>query len=188
MTDREKVAVTEWAKDHWSTFAYAETCCVDYKGLLNYERLRKDGDQYPTRLAEGLVIEGHDDLDCIRDLVSGGLLEFDESQGLLHLKCKMTDLGREVIAQLRGEKEMGVSFAQFEPREDLLFRILDNQGLKAYLVTVVRRESRYQRIRVAGATEGCARALAEEWLEEDNFAHCDEEVEIEAINAVDWEP
>lgn len=51
-----KVAIDQWGQDHWSTFAYAETCVVDranangtpYTGKLDLDRLRCN----PARHAE----------------------------------------------------------------------------------------------------------------------------------------
>src|SRR4051794_4502364 len=85
------VPMNMFGKDHWSTFAYIETCAVDHKGLLDVERMRIDSVRhpmlaaakrygrdlpsggYPTRLktayqingAYGIVERyGHDDYDC----------------------------------------------------------------------------------------------------------------------------
>ena len=84
--------VANWGKDHWSTFAYAETRCVDFGGVLQNERMRTHarrhplflsrrglgahaaGDQYPTRLKEE-ELPHHDDWDCLHDLETQGLLK-----------------------------------------------------------------------------------------------------------------
>jgi hypothetical protein len=50
----EHVPINRWGKDHWSTFAYAETCVVDkmnadgepYLGELNRDRLRCNADRH----------------------------------------------------------------------------------------------------------------------------------------------
>lgn len=69
---------TEWSKDHWATIAYAFTC-LGAGGRLSLERLRTDGDRYPTRLHHGGTAElrrepGHSDLDCLVDAEAAGVL------------------------------------------------------------------------------------------------------------------
>jgi hypothetical protein len=69
-TSRTPVPMTLFGTDHWSTFAYVETRTVDYKGLLDHDRMRchagrhpvmrhakrrvsgssADGSRYPTRI------------------------------------------------------------------------------------------------------------------------------------------
>lgn len=87
-----------WGSDHWTTFAYIETRCIDYGGVLNKEHMRTDvkrhlmlvgasrrrfGDdfggskEYPTRLHGGLEIKDHDDWDCLLDMEAAGLLVID---------------------------------------------------------------------------------------------------------------
>jgi len=87
------VPVDFFGKDHWTTFAYAETVCVDHDGVLEPLRMRcnwrrhrpfaptesprspGDGAKYPTRLKEGIELKGHDDWDCLQDLENAGLIE-----------------------------------------------------------------------------------------------------------------
>ena len=38
-----------FGKDHWSTFAYVETCCVDNMGRLDIRRLRINEAKRPIR-------------------------------------------------------------------------------------------------------------------------------------------
>ena len=39
--------VSQFGKDHWSTFAYIETRCVDRKGRLEKRNMRCDVDRHP---------------------------------------------------------------------------------------------------------------------------------------------
>jgi len=53
------VAPARWGKDHWSTFAYLETCVVDRDGLVAHERMRCDVRRHPVFAAarpRGLVL------------------------------------------------------------------------------------------------------------------------------------
>lgn len=87
------VPMERWGKDHWSTFAYIETCCVDNHGKLSCARMRPDANrhplfvthaqiklptqEYPTRLNDG-ELKNHDDWDCLWDMVRLGLIEILE--------------------------------------------------------------------------------------------------------------
>jgi hypothetical protein len=88
-----RATIDQWGKDHWSTLAYIETCCVDNDGKLVNARMRTshqrhpllahrskfgggvDGHQYPTMLRGEATLEGHDDWDCLRDLEEAGLVK-----------------------------------------------------------------------------------------------------------------
>lgn len=64
-----------FGKDHWSTFAYIETRCVDHKGVPDRNHMRTDRDRHPAlagnmaltiqkkypTLARGCEIPDHDD-------------------------------------------------------------------------------------------------------------------------------
>ncbi len=85
-----RLPVTQWGKDHWSTLAYAESRCVDHKGVLKNANMRThasrhpllmargfaspgDGSQYPT-IHKGGELADHDDWDCLYDMEQTGLL------------------------------------------------------------------------------------------------------------------
>ena len=114
------VTMDQWGKDHWSTFAYAETCTVDHDGFLDMRRMRMDGEKYPTRL-KGEELVGHNDLDCLRDAALLGLLEMgratqrnaDYSIKALTYQVSLTSRGQKVEAALRAHKANGGSFASF---------------------------------------------------------------------------
>ena len=85
-----RLPIDQYGKDHWSTFAYIETRCVDHKGVLKNANMRTDvgrhplfmargfaspgdGSQYPT-IYKGGELADHDDWDCLYDMVQLGLL------------------------------------------------------------------------------------------------------------------
>lgn len=90
------VPISNWGKDHWSTFLYLESRAVDHKGIVDNEKMRcnprlhrpfahnligmsnmagmGDGSKYPTRLAKG-TMENHDDWSCAEDMVAAGLIK-----------------------------------------------------------------------------------------------------------------
>ncbi len=82
-----------FGKDHWSTFGYIETRCVDHGGTINKPHMRTDWKRHPmltgpasmsvdgsrsaTRLFGGAEIKDHDDWDCVLDLEAAGLVTID---------------------------------------------------------------------------------------------------------------
>jgi hypothetical protein len=131
--DSEYIPIEQWGSDHWSTFAYAENCCVEYKGTLDNRKMRcnsrlhrlfmhiADGGNYPTRLKEGEV-KKHDDWSCLEDAARWGLIELyyfkphSASQfGGGACKVILTSLGLEVAFQLRVFKSQGGNFRDFNP-------------------------------------------------------------------------
>lgn len=82
----ERIEPERWGRDHQSVLLYLETRCVDYGGQVRTEQLRCNptrhaygggvrwSDKYTTRLREGVAAVGHDDWDCIDDLVAAGLV------------------------------------------------------------------------------------------------------------------
>lgn len=122
------VSIEHFGRDHWSTFAYIETRCVDHGGVPDRRRMRTDRDRhpayvapytpefsqkYPTRLKSGEKTN-HDDWDCAEDLEAAGLIEIKGAG--LHPVYKMTDRGNEVAGRLRSHKTKGGSIATFELR------------------------------------------------------------------------
>jgi hypothetical protein len=117
-----------FGKDHWSTFAYVETRCVDYKGVLDGDHMRchgarhpmlagagrragviggADGAPYPTRLkraGDGSPVElsDHDDYDCIDDLIACGLVSVEMPKADLEADCFIDVRGRCIV--IDGEK------------------------------------------------------------------------------------
>ncbi len=132
MTEPRTVPIEEWGKDHWSTFAYVETRCVDYRGNLDKDHMRTNPQrhpamvgprvamlekaspsstfEYPTRIKSGTEPE-HDDWDCFYDIERAGLVE-DKGTGLFPVAV-LTTRGKEIAAKLRAHKANGGSFASF---------------------------------------------------------------------------
>lgn len=120
------MGVDVWGKDHWSTLGYVECRIVDNGGFLDPRHLRRDGNAYPTRL-RGAEMPGHTDLDCIADIERHGLLTYKRKartahRNLAHLDggaatwhVTLTELGRQVCADLRVHKQGGGNFAGFQP-------------------------------------------------------------------------
>ncbi len=116
-----------FGKDHWSVFAYAETCCVDRSGNLDMRRLgvneskraiRSNGlgwkPEWATRVKGGGQPDSeHDDIDSLDDLEKAGLLVWVGT--LINPAVKLTDRGIEVASQLRAHKATGGQFAEFLP-------------------------------------------------------------------------
>jgi len=121
------VPMGEFGKDHWSTFAYLETCCVDNGGVVDIQRMRcaanrhpqfahagsDNGIRYPTRTKRG-EIKNHDDWDCLDDCELVGLIE--NTGTALHRVYKITELGFAVAGQLRQHKANGENFDNFVPK------------------------------------------------------------------------
>jgi hypothetical protein len=130
------IGIEHFGKDHWSTFAYIETCCVDNHGVVDNERMRTHKDLHPglvgfrcaqfdtkspTRLRgywlpdgskdESRLAKNHDDWSCVEDAVDAGLLEWNGTG--LHPVFSLTEKGLKVAALLRAHKAKGGNFADF---------------------------------------------------------------------------
>lgn len=133
---KTSVAMKQFGKDHWSTFAYIETRCVDYKGVLDRAHMRCNENRHPglcdfrkptwnpqhgTRLYgyfedrnnPDLSIAEHDDWDCVDDLEAAGLIEIGGTG--IHPVFTLTELGNKIASQLRIHKSKGNHFATFVP-------------------------------------------------------------------------
>lgn len=133
--DLEKVGMEAFGKDHWSTFAYIETVCVDNNGVPDRRRMRcvdarhplrahgHDASAYPTRLKEGKTIPQHDDWDCVDDLIRVGLLQ--DVGTPISPQFSLTDRGYAVASLLRRHKASGNNYATFLPSEgDILASVV----------------------------------------------------------------
>lgn len=80
-----------WGKDHFSTLVYIESVCVDGRGVPKAAKMRTGpgrlrrgdtsgppgdygGEEYPTRLGNGVSLYNHDDWDCVDDMIEVGLV------------------------------------------------------------------------------------------------------------------
>lgn len=127
-TEQPRIPIEQWGKDHWGTFAYLETRCVDHNGVVDIRHMRCDQDRhpqfhhagcdngvkYPTQYKNGGKLADHDDWDCLDDCELLGLIE-NKGSGL-HRVYKLTALGRMIAAQLRQHKQDKGNFGDFIPR------------------------------------------------------------------------
>ena len=117
------IAVQDWGRDHWSTFAYVETRIVEHKGMVDVRHMRCDPDlhplfahagshsaKHPTRLREGTRSD-HDDWSCLDDAEAAGLL-CNNGTGM-HRIYALPEEGHRAAAALRKHKAQGGSFATF---------------------------------------------------------------------------
>lgn len=142
MSRASATPVQKFGKDHWSTFAYAETCCFDGAaglGLLALQKMRCNGDKRPfmgsvirwapkygTRLAG--YFEFAERAEPARAEAAGlqlsahddwDCLDDLEAAGFLeilnqtHGAVRMTALGSHVAAALRKHKTEGGMMANF---------------------------------------------------------------------------
>lgn len=109
-------AVESFGKDHKSTLLYIETRCVDHGGLVDKRHLRcnptrhpqfaHDGgwsDEHSTRWAKGVEpIMGHDDWDCIDNMVDAGLIEWNGTG--VHPRFALTEFGWQAAHLLRRQR------------------------------------------------------------------------------------
>lgn len=139
--EREPVPMSRWGKDHWSTFAYIETCCVDHPvtdydvenaGQLQAPRMRTDrfrhgsinttGRTYGDTMAAESV-ERHptrlNDDDLLEDHDDWDCLLDMAVEGLVEivLLCRgwvrLTDYGHIVAHALRSHRAEGGNFHEF---------------------------------------------------------------------------
>lgn len=139
------VPMSEWGKDHWSTFAYLDSRIIDYGGVPDRDHMRCDpavhpgltnranqslpGPPHPTML-KGYFVKntngiGHS-VDKSRSKAGHddwSCLDDFESAGLMinigtgvNPVVKMTPLGEKVADMLRSHKRRGGVFAFFEPQ------------------------------------------------------------------------
>ena len=128
------VPIEKWGRDHWSTFAYIETLCVEGSDAIGVPSLQKmqcnadrhpelatfgllgtfnDGSAYAIRLADGEEIPGpdYDDWDCVDDMEAEQLL-VRVGTGV-HPAYTLTDRGKMIAGQLRSHKASGGNWATF---------------------------------------------------------------------------
>lgn len=150
VNDKENyIPIEQWGADHWSTFAYLETCIVDGLGIIDNRKMRcnpklhrefvniicgelSDGSRYPTRLKDE-EIGDHDDWSCLEDMVAAGLVEAQwrdngEMFGGAAAKVELTDKGWAVASQLREHKGRGGKFSKFVVSNILLTDCLSGEN------------------------------------------------------------
>jgi hypothetical protein len=102
------VPVELFGKDHWTTFMYLETRCVDYSGKIDDKHMRS-GPEFPTRLNDGTFVQEHDDWNCLEDCHDAGLLDLTESP-----KIQLTVYGWQIASRLRQWRASGKPVAEFK--------------------------------------------------------------------------
>ena len=121
---RDPVPEEYFGKDHWSTFAYIETRCVDHRGVIDKNHMRCDTKRHPlfghrggdasgvpTRLVGGKNIHRHDDWDCADDLEAADMIE-NVGTGAQRV-YRMTKHGKEVASDLRMHLAEGFAMSRF---------------------------------------------------------------------------
>lgn len=107
-TQTTRIPMSRWGGDHWSTLLYLETCAVDHQGSVRLTALRGHRErrpaQYPTRLNDDTEVSGHDDFDCMDDMVAEGLIELVSG----YSEIRLTDLGWQVAHFLRRHRAEGL--------------------------------------------------------------------------------
>lgn len=148
MDEVRTILTTDWGKDHWSLLAYVESVCVDANGWLVGDRMRCNprrhreflgkrslafgpswDAKYSTRLKGHTENKprqeiGHDDWDCLNDLIVAGLAEVADRVerdsgkpfGGERLRIALTDYGKQLAAQLRIHMQEDRSYARFNPQ------------------------------------------------------------------------
>ena len=128
------IPMHKWGKDHWSTFAYIETRCVDgMRGLgkpkpahiqTNHNRHPfmgnvHDGSAYGIRLKGGETLPGpdYDEWDCIDDMENNGLIN-NIGTGINPV-YRMTKRGNHIAGHLRAYKTQGGNYATFYPEMEI---------------------------------------------------------------------
>lgn len=142
------IPIEEWGKDHWSTFAYLETCVVDQQPLSR-DRLRCNSERRPhlmgptvvrfgmseinrwkpewgTKLKGYFTPEGNDKSRQLSDHDDWDCLEDMEAAGLIEIMSVvnaivvLTEKGIALAAHLRAHKARGGHFATFEFKPEML--------------------------------------------------------------------
>jgi hypothetical protein len=133
----EQVTINQFGKDHWSTFAYADSCISDNQPI-DPRKMRTNETTHPllavnsvtfkfkpehgSRLhgyfdekskgndVSHLLLTTHDDWDCLEDCEKAGLVDI---RSTINGIVKLTSYGEAVAAELRHHKANGGMFATF---------------------------------------------------------------------------
>lgn len=140
--DGKRIPITFWGRDHYSTLLYIETLITDGRGdgygRPHVARMRHESGRprrghgydepglgsvgskrYPSRLGDDTALLGHDDWDCVDDMVAEGVVvrENEDGNGRLPI-VKLTAYGRACAASLREHLgNNGRRYAGFTPPE-----------------------------------------------------------------------
>jgi len=143
----EPVPVDRWGKDHWSTLAYIETCCVDKDGVggdgvakVDHRRMRCNPDRHPpvgkilgedawdetygTRLKGYFADKDNPDL-RLQAHDDWDCVDDMEAAGMAEVISfvngfvRLTDKGLDFAQALRRHKAAGSHYAYFEVTDEL---------------------------------------------------------------------
>lgn len=134
LTADDFVPVELFGKDHWSTLAYIETKLVDGGGYsVRFDpRMRQNRRHFRhlsgnkqngvpmdvnagSRLADGTFIKGHDDWQCVQDMLHIGWFKGTDGDWDAGMPLKLTPLGVVAAAAVREHKMSGGNFATAGP-------------------------------------------------------------------------
>lgn len=116
--------VDDFGRDHWSTFGYLATRCIDHKGIPDKPHMRTNAKRHPlldngldasgtpTRLKRGVLLEGHDDWDCADDLIEHGFLLNLGTP--MNPQYRLTEKGADAWRVLSLHRQEGRSFETYE--------------------------------------------------------------------------
>jgi hypothetical protein len=128
------ILVEQFGQDHWMALCYIDHRCIDHGGTLALDELRCNAKIHPeyaaefahltswhpdynTTLKDGIQIEGHDDWHCVDDLMKARLVENITKNNKAKAKnhgFRLTDLGNDLVRQIRIHKQNGGTFSNFE--------------------------------------------------------------------------
>ena len=125
------IPIEQFGRDHWSTLLYVESCIVDHSGKINDRKMRTfvygAKINYSTILKDGTEVEGHDDWNCISDMVVADLIEsYHDDEPIM-----LTDWGWHVAGELRRKRAAKAGDKNFDPFQNSAL------VLKGKLATVV---------------------------------------------------
>lgn len=131
------IPVSDWGQDHWSVFAYLETCVIDHAGIVDNRRMRCnsrlhrtlanlnpwgqviEGAASPTRLRHG-VLDKHDDWSCLEDIIYAGYMTAQigiayptRVFGSDQARVQLTPAGWRIAHALREFRGSGGNFREF---------------------------------------------------------------------------
>lgn len=134
LTNNDFVPPELFGRDHWSTLAYIECKLTDDNGYsVRFDaRMRQNrrhfrilpggglhGIPMPvgegSRLADGTFLRGHDDWNCIQDMLHLGWFEGTDEDWDAGMKLKLTPIGVAATAALRNHKMSGGTFSNAGP-------------------------------------------------------------------------
>lgn len=145
--------LSTFGKDHWSTLLFLETQIVDKAFPIDMRRLRVNEikrafsnntpiqwqDSYSTKLKDGSIVSGHDDIDVIDDLEEVGLIKNNGTH--LNIYPLLTDKGWKVCEAIRKHKGNGGNFKDFCLSTAGLLHIV---GAELETVSANRNDKRYE--------------------------------------------